>query len=117
MHRDPKLFENPRVFNPDRYYQATPDGKLDPEASLVEGHWSFGFGRRYGTLSLDFSFSRNGSWIIASECPGNYVAGQILWGAIANLLWAFDISKAKDANGNDIDVDPDVIPWRAGVNV
>ncbi|KZT34836.1 cytochrome P450 [Sistotremastrum suecicum HHB10207 ss-3] len=97
MHRDPDNFSNPRVFEPERYYQATPEGKLDPEFSFVDGHWSFGFGRR--------------------ECPGNYVAGQILWGAIANLLWAFKISKAKDDKGIDVDVDPDTVPWRAGVNV
>jgi len=98
MHRDPQLFEKPDVFNPERFYNATADGRLSGDASLVDGHWSFGFGRR--------------------ECPGNHVGGQILWIAIAQLMWAFNFKKATDSEGRTIDVDPELdIKWRPGVNI
>ena len=35
-------------------------------------------------------------------CPGKNFAYQTLYAFVASMLWAFDIRKAKDANGAEI---------------
>ena len=52
-------------------------------------HWTFGAGRRL--------------------CPGIHVAERTLFLAMARILWAFDIGKAKDASGNEIDIVQDEV--------
>lgn len=42
-------------------------------------------------------------------CPGLNVAERSLFLGIARMLWAFNITKAKDANGNEIPIDRDAI--------
>jgi cytochrome P450 len=53
---------------------------------MERDHYSYGGGRRI--------------------CPGMHVAERSLFINLARLLWGFDISHAKDADGNDISVDP-----------
>jgi cytochrome P450 len=78
--------QNPRDFIPERYK----DDKLSMGESANGGdpgkrdHYTFGAGRRI--------------------CPGIHIAERNLFLAVACLLWAFDIHKAKDANGKEIDV-------------
>ena len=52
-------------------------------------HWTFGAGRRL--------------------CPGIHVAERTLFLAMARILWAFTISKAKDASGNEIEIIQDEV--------
>lgn len=42
-------------------------------------------------------------------CPGLNVAERSLFLGIARMLWTFNITKAKDADGNEIPIDRDAI--------
>ncbi|EXJ74999.1 uncharacterized protein A1O5_01695 [Cladophialophora psammophila CBS 110553] len=90
VNNDSSLFPNPRKFDPSRH---------DPNLSFSEAaaapdfrdrdNWTFGAGRRI--------------------CPGIHIAERTLFLAAARLLWTFEIRKAKDAYGRDIDVDMDEV--------
>jgi cytochrome P450 len=77
---DPQTFPNPSVFSPERYL--TPEGELDPNAPEIEA--AFSFGRR--------------------ACPGKYMALDALWIAATSIIWAFNITRACDANGNEVPI-------------
>ncbi|EGO03750.1 hypothetical protein SERLA73DRAFT_119400 [Serpula lacrymans var. lacrymans S7.3] len=71
-------------FKPERFFM--PDGKLNNDnVSFV-----FGFGRRV--------------------CIGRHIADATVWAAIVSILAAFSITKAKDEQGNDIEVSPQCHP-------
>ncbi|KAI0826663.1 cytochrome P450 [Trametes gibbosa] len=82
--RNPVLFPDPDAFIPERYLEQTDEAtarKRDPRSFI------FGFGRR--------------------KCPGMHLADASLWLAIARLLATFDFGKAKDAEGRDIEPQPE----------
>ncbi|RPD65443.1 cytochrome P450 [Lentinus tigrinus ALCF2SS1-7] len=84
MTRDPAIFPNPDVFDPSRYLEDVDEAtaKLrDPR------HYVFGFGRR--------------------KCPGQFMIDASLWIAIASMIAAFDVTKAKDECGREIE--PEVV--------
>ncbi|KAJ7726985.1 cytochrome P450, partial [Mycena olivaceomarginata] len=98
MHKDPRNFTDGQIFDPSRWYNPDANGNVKESDSLVDGHWTFGFGRR--------------------QCPANYLAVEVVWAAIAALLWAFDIRNSKDpVTGQLIEVDPTTTPWLDGVNM
>ncbi|KAG8966453.1 hypothetical protein FRB90_010959, partial [Tulasnella sp. 427] len=66
--RNPKYYENPSEFKPERYLGAEP--ALDPRQFV------FGFGRRI--------------------CPGNELAMQSVWIGMVLTLWAFEIKAVGD---------------------
>ena len=37
-------------------------------------------------------------------CPGRFLANATIWAAVASILSAFDVRKAKDTQGRDIPV-------------
>jgi cytochrome P450 len=89
VHMDPSRHENPRAFDPSRYLQDSTnsvESTQSPDASQRD-HFSFGVGRRV--------------------CQGMHVADRSMFLVIARLMWAFDISKAVDADGNEITPDQD----------
>lgn len=87
---DPKLFPNPREFDPTRH---NPNLTFH-EAATAGDHqdrdnWTFGAGRRI--------------------CPGMHVAERMLFLTTARVLWTFNIAKAKDSQGQEIEVDRDEV--------
>ncbi|EIW51642.1 cytochrome P450 [Trametes versicolor FP-101664 SS1] len=81
MLQDPAVFPEPTEFRPERYLNV--DGTLKElerheDPSII----GFGFGRRI--------------------CPGMFFAMNSIFIGIATMLYVFDISKAKDDQGDDI---------------
>ncbi|KAF7346270.1 Cytochrome p450 [Mycena sanguinolenta] len=80
MTRDESIYHEPDQFDPDRFFTA--DGKLNDDDTIL----TFGFGRR--------------------RCVGLHNADATVWGTFVSVLSTFNIAKAKDATGKEIDIDP-----------
>ncbi|KAF7346382.1 O-methylsterigmatocystin oxidoreductase [Mycena sanguinolenta] len=80
MTRDESIYPDPERFNPDRFF--TTDGKLNDDDTIL----AFGFGRRI--------------------CVGRHTADASVWATIVSVLSTFNIAKARDATGKEIDIDP-----------
>ncbi|KAF2425530.1 cytochrome P450 [Tothia fuscella] len=78
FNHDPQTHHRPFDFIPDRFL-ASKDHQAEPDAFNV----SFGYGRR--------------------TCPGRFVASAAMFLAVAQCLAAFNISKAVDENGCEIE--------------
>ncbi|KAJ7250827.1 cytochrome P450 [Mycena haematopus] len=81
MTRDKSIYPEPERFNPDRFFTA--DGKLNDDDTVL----AFGFGRRI--------------------CPGRHNADATVWATIVSVLSTFNITKAKDVTGKEVDINPD----------
>ncbi|KXN82774.1 O-methylsterigmatocystin oxidoreductase [Leucoagaricus sp. SymC.cos] len=81
MLHDEDVYPDPFTFKPERFL--TKDGKIDKSVRDPR-HACFGFGRRV--------------------CPGRYMAFSAVWIALASILYCFDIKKAKDEEGNTIEL-------------
>ncbi|KAM0198402.1 hypothetical protein ACHAPI_003925 [Fusarium lateritium] len=79
---DPDVYHSPMEFKPERFFEPYNE---PPPTDIV-----FGFGRR--------------------ACPGRWIADQTMFLAIAQTLAVFDILKALDGNGNEIDVEYEQLP-------
>ncbi|KAJ7675706.1 cytochrome P450 [Mycena polygramma] len=80
MTRDESVYQNPEEFNPERFFDA--NGQLNDDSAVL----SFGFGRRI--------------------CPGRHAGDAVVWATMVNVLSTFNFSKAKDANGKEIEIEP-----------
>lgn len=72
--------DDPDAFKPERHFAS--DGTLLPDTIAAKPMW--GFGRR--------------------GCPGRFIAEAALWNAVVHLLAAFQMTKAKDGAGKEIEV-------------
>ncbi|KAF7374574.1 O-methylsterigmatocystin oxidoreductase [Mycena sanguinolenta] len=81
MTRDESIYPEPERFNPDRFFTA--DGKLNDDDTVL----AFGFGRRI--------------------CVGRHNAEATVWATLVSVLSTFNIAKAKDDTGKEIEIDPD----------
>ncbi|KAF8634134.1 hypothetical protein AX15_001065 [Amanita polypyramis BW_CC] len=78
--QDESVYPDPESFKPERFFNS--DGTLNNDT--IE--YAFGFGRRI--------------------CAGRYVAEAVLWLVVVTVLSTFNIYKAKDENGVEIEIDP-----------
>ncbi|KAI0199291.1 cytochrome P450 2D18 [Astrocystis sublimbata] len=87
IHHDPKRFENPDTFNPDRYQGQTQLASVYANSGDYQNrdHFGYGIGRRI--------------------CPGIHLAERALWLAVVKLMWAFEFKPAKDKKGDPIPID------------
>jgi len=79
--RDDSVYPEPELFLPDRFLST--DGKLTQD----DVSFTFGFGRR--------------------KCVGMHLGDSNVWATIVSVLSVFNIAKAKDAEGNIIEIEPD----------
>jgi cytochrome P450 len=91
INMDPARHPDPRRFDPDRYrhdVQSLADAAANPDPSKRD-QFTFGAGRRI--------------------CPGIHVAERSLFLGVARMLWAFDISPARDGDGRPIIPDQEML--------
>ncbi|KAF7323866.1 O-methylsterigmatocystin oxidoreductase [Mycena kentingensis (nom. inval.)] len=83
MCRDARIYPDPDAFKPERFIAA--------DGSLIKENFppTYGYGRRI--------------------CAGKSMADASVWIAIASILSVFNMTKAKDAAGNDIPVPDEYI--------
>ncbi|KAJ6508665.1 cytochrome P450 [Mycena sanguinolenta] len=79
MVHDEAMYPDPDTFKPERFLNA--DGTLNSDDLII----GFGFGRRI--------------------CAGRHAADATLWAATVSLLATFNIAKAKDAAGKEIEIE------------
>ncbi|KAF8895097.1 cytochrome P450 [Infundibulicybe gibba] len=79
MTHNENIFTNPDKFQPERYFDS--QGNLNDDDTIL----AFGFGRRV--------------------CAGQHLASTSVWLIITNVLAALSIAKAKDSQGNDIEIE------------
>ncbi|PSR85636.1 hypothetical protein PHLCEN_2v5365 [Hermanssonia centrifuga] len=98
MNRDPKYFPDYDEFRPERYLDSS--GQLAEAISDTHslGHFTYGTGRRYLRPTFTYIHVKG----FARICMGKDVANQALFIDIATLLWAVNIEKARDKNGEHI---------------
>lgn len=82
---DEKRWKDPERFDPTRYTEdplTEAESMAQPDPDLRD-HFTFGAGRR--------------------NCPGVHIAHNSLFINIARILWAYNITKSKDADGEELE--------------
>ena len=78
MH-DPEIYSDPEEFKPERFLNEDGSVRDDPALSLA-----FGVGKRI--------------------CPGRHLVDSTVFIVTSSVLSVFNVTKAKDKNGNEIPV-------------
>ncbi|KAF7328135.1 Cytochrome P450 [Mycena venus] len=79
MLHDDAVYPDPETFRPERFLRGN---KIN--ADVADPEAAFGFGRR--------------------ACPGRYMACDAIWIIVVSMLSMFDITKAMDEDGKEIEV-------------
>ena len=87
---DPEEYPEPDEFKPERFLNEDGTVRDDPTLSLV-----FGVGKRI--------------------CPGRHFVYATIYIATSSVLSVFNVTKAKDENGNEIPVKVAIAPDRGSV--
>ncbi|PPQ87341.1 hypothetical protein CVT25_002091 [Psilocybe cyanescens] len=83
MTHDEAVYPDAFSFKPERFFDE--EGVLNDDDRIL----AYGFGRRI--------------------CVGKHIASSTMWLMIASVIACFDITKSKDENGNDIDINDDIL--------
>ncbi len=84
---DPEAYPEPDKFKPERFLNEDGTVRDDPALSLA-----FGTGKRI--------------------CPGRHLVEAIIFIVASSILSVFNVTKAKDENGNEIPVKLAIMPNR-----
>ena len=84
---DPEAYPEPDKFKPERFLNEDGTVRDDPMLSLV-----FGVGKRI--------------------CPGRHLVESTLFIVASSILSVFNVTKAKDENGNEVPVKVAIDPTR-----
>ena len=87
---DPETYPDPEEFNPERFLNQDGSVRDDPALSLV-----FGAGKRI--------------------CPGRHFVDASIFIFTSSFLSVFNVTKAKDENGNEIPVKAEAISDRGAI--
>ena len=82
---DPEAYTEPDKFKPERFLNEDGTVRDDPMLSLV-----FGVGKRI--------------------CPGRHLVDATVFIVTSSILSVFDVTKAKDKNGNEIPIKVAIAP-------
>jgi cytochrome P450 len=77
---DPELYPEPEEFKPERFLNKDGTVREDPAISLA-----FGLGKRI--------------------CPGRHFVDAAIFNVTSSVLSVYNVTKAKDENGNEIPVE------------
>ena len=112
MNRDPTIFPDFDNFRPERFLDETGTVDIAPPDTHEMGHVTFGFGKRCvprpGALycgHCPIRASLSDKVLLYRICVGMHFANQALFINFATILWAMDISKALDEQGQEITPD------------
>jgi cytochrome P450 len=86
---DPEIYPDPEEFKPERFLNEDGSVRDDPTLSLV-----FGIGKRI--------------------CPGRHFVDATIFIVTSSVLSVFNVTKAKDENGNEIPVKAAVTVMNVG---
>ena len=99
MTRDENKYKDAHIFDPDRFFTA--NGELNDDDTIL----AFGFGRRCVLTAWKPYILSQADIVDRSICAGRYMADATVWATIVSLLATFNITKAKDKDGNTIEVE------------
>ena len=94
LHDENDFGPNTEKFRPERFFEPV---IADPKAV------TFGFGRRCASSST--SNKKMYTYTVYRTCPGQHLADDSLWIAVASILKIYSISLAKDNEGNETPVE------------
>ena len=98
MLHDPNTYHDPFDFKPERFLSG-PGRKPERDPSSI----MFGFGRRYLSIVSPQEYKVLLISISFRICPGKNMAETTVFLAIAMTLACFDIQKARDSRGQEIE--------------
>ena len=99
---DPKAFNNPQEFQPERYLK---DGKLNPDVRDPDCA-AFGFGRRSVNITYSPTYMLTGIYS-SPVCPGRLLSDNSLYLIASCLLAVYDIKPPVDDEGNALKLKPE----------
>ncbi|KAG1814714.1 cytochrome P450 [Suillus subaureus] len=94
--RDPRLYQDPEVFEPGRWLARDAIVDMEGRRDLDVGGEEEEAGKERDPRAFVFGFGRR-------RCPGTHLVESSVWLLITSMLAALDIRKARDERGAEIE--------------